>query len=155
TQSLFFAVAQWYAWAALVPAVVVAGRRFDFFAAPIARRIGQHLVFAFVFAFAHLFLQTSAVWLLVPGGRAFLGRFDTGLASLLATTLHWELLSYALVLAVTQIALYLRRSQLDAIARRELETRAAQAQLAALRRQMQPHFLFNALNALVSMLPEA
>ncbi len=61
------------------------------------------------------------------------------------------MLSYATVLAATHVVLYLRQAQSEALARREMEARAASAQLSALKRQMQPHFLFNALNALVSM----
>jgi LytS/YehU family sensor histidine kinase len=45
-------------------------------------------------------------------------------------------------------------AQADALAREELRTQAVSAQLTALARQMQPHFLFNALNALVAMLDE-
>src|ERR1041385_4890522 len=45
-------------------------------------------------------------------------------------------------------------AQAEALAREELRTQAASAQLMALAQQMQPHFLFNALNALVAMQPE-
>ena len=151
TQSLLWSAAQWYAWALFVPAIVAVAARFDL-SAPARRpqRIALHAVCALAFALAHLLLQTALV-LLLPGGRALFGSFGSGVLTLLATTLHWELLSYAIVVAAVHSVVSLRRAQAEALARRESEAHAAQAQLAALRRQMQPHFMFNALNALVAM----
>lgn len=153
SQSLLWAAAQWYAWAVFVPLIVLAGLRYPLFGDGIttAVRVILHLGFAIVFACLHLVTQTAILWFALPGGREFLGNFTTGLLTLLTTTLQWELLSYATVLAATHVVLYLRRIQRETMVRREMEVRAANAQLAALKRQMQPHFLFNALNALVSM----
>ena len=153
SQSLLWGAAQWYAWAIFVPLMVLAGLRYPLFGDGVAStiRIALHLGLALLFACLHLFTQTAILWFALPGGRDFLGSFSTGLLTLLATTLQWELLSYATVLAATHVVLYLRRAQREATARHETEARAASAQLAALKRQMQPHFLFNALNALVCM----
>src|SRR5450432_970000 len=152
SQSLLWQATQWYAWAMFVPVVVLVGLRFNFASgASIVGRILLHALFSIVFALTHLLLQTAILWFLIPGGQAFLGSFVSGALTLVVTTLQWELLSYAVVLAATHIALYLRRAQQESLTRRELETQAARAQLDALKRQMQPHFLFNALNALVSM----
>jgi hypothetical protein len=154
SQSLSWSLAQWYAWAVFVPLMVLAGLRFSFGGdASILGRSLLHAGFGLLFALLHLLLQACILWLL-PGGREFLGGFVPGVETLLITTLQWELLSYAAELADTHVWLYLRRAQPDALTRRELETRAAQAQLSALKRQMQPHFLFSALNALVAMQPE-
>jgi LytS/YehU family sensor histidine kinase len=67
---------------------------------------------------------------------------------------HWGLMSYVALVAMVHVAIYVRRAQAEALAREELRTQAASAQLMALAQQMQPHFLFNALNALVAMQPE-
>lgn len=152
TQSLLWSAAQWYAWALLVPWVVLAGLRFNFSGGEwLPGRILLHGLFALCFALIHLLIQASLLWFMLPGGRRFLGSFGAGILTLLATTLQWELLSYAVILAATHVALYVRRAQSEALARRELEAQTARAQLGVLKRQMQPHFLFNALNALVSM----
>lgn len=153
SQSLLWGAAQWYAWAVFVPLIVLAGSRWPLFGDGVttAIRAVLHLGLAFAFACLHLLVQTTILWFVLPGGREFLGSFATGLLTLLTTTLQWELISYAAVLAATHVVLYLRRAQNEALARREMEARAASAQLSALKRQMQPHFLFNALNALVSM----
>ncbi len=152
SQSLLWSAAQWYAWALLVPWAVLAGLRFNFSGDVwLPGRILLHGMFALCFALAHLLMQAGLLWFLLPGGQKFLGSFGAGILTLMATTLQWELLSYALILASTHVALYVRRAQSEALARRDLETQAARAQLAVLKRQMQPHFLFNALNALVSI----
>lgn len=152
SQSLLWSATQWYAWAVFVPFIVLLGVHFSFGGGTSPTgRVLLHTLFALIFALAHLLLQATIVWFLLPGGRAFLGSFTTGVLTLIVTTLQWELLSYGVVLAATHVVLYLRHAQEEALARREIETRAALAQLGVLKRQMQPHFLFNALNALVSM----
>lgn len=153
SQSLLWAAAQWYAWAIFVPLIVLAGLRYPLFGDGITTMIRAtlHVGLALLFACLHLTMQTAILWFVLSGGREFLGGFATGMLTLLTTTLQWELLSYATVLAATHVMLYLRRAQRETAARREMEARAANAQLAALKRQMQPHFLFNVLNALVSM----
>ena len=151
TQSLSWSAAQWYAWALFVPAAAALAWRFNFSGtASRGGRIVLHVAFAIAFAVAHLLLQTALLFLL-PSGREFFGTFESGVLTLLVTTLQWELLSYAIVVAAVHSLLYLRRAQAEALARRESEAQAARAQLSALKRQMQPHFLFNALNALVAM----
>ena len=153
SQSLLWGAAQWYAWAIFAPLIVLAGLRYPLFGDGITTtvRAALHLGLALLFACLHLLTQTAILWFALPGGREFLGSFATGLLTLLTTTLQWELISYATVLAATHVVLYLHRVQHETAARRESEARAASAQLSALKRQMQPHFLFNALNALVSM----
>lgn len=153
SQSLAWSAVQWYAWALFVPAAAWLSWRFNFAQGLSVGRLLLHLLFALGFALAHLLLQTTLLFAM-PSGRAFLGSFGTGMLTLLATALQWELLSYALVLAGVHSVLYLRRAQAEALARQDLETQAARAQLSALKRQMQPHFLFNALNALVGMQAE-
>jgi two-component system sensor histidine kinase AlgZ len=73
---------------------------------------------------------------------------------LLAMQAHWGFLAYIAMIALVHVTIYVHRAQGEALAREELRTQAVSAQLTALAKQMQPHFLFNALNALVAMLEE-
>ncbi|HEX6832436.1 MAG TPA: histidine kinase, partial [Rudaea sp.] len=73
---------------------------------------------------------------------------------LLSVQAHWGFMSYVVTVALVHVTIYMRRAHAETLAREALRTEAANAQLSALQRQMQPHFLFNALNALVSMLQE-
>ncbi|HEY6895289.1 MAG TPA: histidine kinase, partial [Rhodanobacteraceae bacterium] len=151
-QSLLWAAAQWYPWALFAPLAMFAARRFGFGdGASSVLRGAQHALLAATLAVIHAVLQSLLLWFVLPNGRAFLGNFTEGSITLLATTFHFDLLTYAVVIAMAYVVFFLRRSRFEALARRELETETARAQFAALQRQMQPHFLFNALNALVSM----
>jgi len=152
-QSLAWSAAQWFAWALFVPAIARLAWGLEFVPGATAKRLVQHAAAAALFALGHLLLQSAALWLL-PGGRAFMGTFQRGFLTLAATSLHWEILSYALVVAAILMLRYRQRARAEALRSRQLEAAAARAQLDALKRQMQPHFLFNALNALVSMQAE-
>lgn len=146
---------EWYAWALLVPFVALLARYFRFERnqnLPVS--ILVHVFGAAIFALVHASLQTLGILLLATDNFGLVQNFSGGVVRLLVSQLHWELMSYAMIVAATQFGFYLRRAQSEAMARRESETLAAQTQLAALKRQMQPHFLFNALNAQVAMLEE-
>lgn len=152
---LVWASIQWYSWALLVPFVALLARHFQFDSrARILRGVVVHVVGAVTFTLAHACLQTVGILLFASNTLSDIENFREGVPRLLVSQLHWELMSYAMVVAATQFGMYMRRAHEDALARQELETHAVRAQLGALKRQMQPHFLFNALNAQVSMLTE-
>ncbi|PWU16825.1 MAG: hypothetical protein C5B50_12435 [Verrucomicrobia bacterium] len=58
---------------------------------------------------------------------------------------------YWVVVSIAHAARYLRRSQERERAALELESRLAEARLQALRAQLHPHFLFNTLNAISTL----
>jgi hypothetical protein len=152
---LIWAGIEWYAWALLVPFVALLAARFRFDVASAWLKSGcVHLVGAACFAVAHASLQTLGILFFEPNIFGVVEGFSSGVVKMLISELHWELMSYAMIVATTQVGLYLRRAHTEALARQESETQTALAQLGALKRQMQPHFLFNALNAQVSMLAE-
>ena len=152
---LIWAGIEWYAWALLVPFVALLAARYRFDAASAwPKSAFVHIVGATLFAVAHASLQTLGILFFAPNIFGVVEEFTSGVVRLLVSELHWELMSYAMIVATTQVGLYLRRAHSEALARQESETQAARAQLGALKRQMQPHFLFNALNAQVSMLAE-
>jgi two-component system LytT family sensor kinase len=71
---------------------------------------------------------------------------------------HQNLVTYALVVAATQGYLYYHRYRQSEIRSAQLSTQLAQAELQALRMQLHPHFLFNTLNAISTLVhkdPEA
>lgn len=152
---LIWAGIEWYAWALLVPFVAVFASYFRF--EPRSRipiDAMAHLIAAPVFAVAHASIQAWGIMRFASNTFGAVDNFREGVQRLLVSELHWELMSYAMVVAATQFGMYFRRAQNERLARQELETHAVSAQLGALKRQMQPHFLFNALNAQVAMLVE-
>jgi len=66
--------------------------------------------------------------------------------------LHQGLLAYAGTVAVAHAYQYYRQVQISRIRTSELSAQLAQAQLAALKMQIHPHFLFNTLNSISALL---
>ncbi|MFT4113957.1 sensor histidine kinase [Silvibacterium sp.] len=62
-----------------------------------------------------------------------------------------EILLYAFVFAMTGILQYQLRAQQEAIRALELERQLSAAHLQALQMQLEPHFLFNTLNAITTL----
>jgi hypothetical protein len=143
----------WFCWAFLAPFAILLISQF-----PIERGRGMARAIAFNalltlgFVGLHAMLAARLMIPMFPEGVAQDPTSQT--VSLLASQAHWGFLLYLGLVAIVHVAIYVRRAQAEALAREEMRTQAASAQLMALAQQMQPHFLFNALNALVAMQPE-
>lgn len=141
---LRFSIVQWYTWAALAPLVFLLGRRYPIRTPLRLRTLGPQCA-------ASLGVTTLA---LVLGAVLSQGPFDEQLTYFLSKHFAIGLLTYWGLLAIQQAMHY--RSESD---RRELEagrlaTELAQSRLQALKTQLQPHFLFNTLHAIVTLLDE-
>src|SRR5215469_14107910 len=90
-----------------------------------------------------------------PFGPTFhvtaLGHFVTGVY----TNLHVTIIFYALILAMASFLDSRDRLARQNVELAQLNEQLAQAQLSALRRQIEPHFLFNALNSAAGLIREA
>lgn len=145
------AVAHFGVWAALTPAVLALAR-----ARPLpSRRWPRHLAFhlgaGLAVALAQLALHTVLDHLWIHGGAGGLAGFAERFSKLFTRTGFANVLLYfALVVAVGAVEQAHRRRLREA----ELQRHLAQAQLDALRLQLQPHFLFNALNSVSALIPE-
>jgi hypothetical protein len=144
-----------YAWALLTPAILWLGRRFPIERRRSLRRIALHLLLSVAFSVLQVALESVAsVRLgLFP---AVMGTLRSAFTFLFVMALHGGVLTYWAIhgvqWGVTAYRGYEQRSR-DALA---LELRAAalssqlaQARLGALKTQLQPHFLFNTLNAVM------
>jgi sensor histidine kinase YesM len=72
----------------------------------------------------------------------------------LYTTLHINFITYWVIVGVSHAAEFYRRYRERERAAALLETQLAQAQLQALKMQIQPHFLFNSLNSIAALIEE-
>lgn len=91
----------------------------------------------------------GAAYLLVhTGSVAGLGvrLLDTAL-----TTFMWDGFLYSMLTLVSASVLLSRRSRRQALDQIDLRARLAQAELGLLRAQLEPHFLFNALNTIAGL----
>jgi hypothetical protein len=144
----------WYIWALLAPLAIILTLRNPIEKGPgLVRAVALQIVFAAGFIGLHATIA-AAVMHIYPERFGILPQFGPAILQLLAMQGHWGFMSYVALVALVHVGIYFRRAQSEALAREELRTQAASAQLTALARQMQPHFLFNALNALVAMLEE-
>lgn len=154
-------LAFWFGWALLSLPLVVLVRywridRRPHIAVPI------HVTAVVVASSLHIALLTTAqtlVWWISPGlmspdmelpawGEQWLRTFPLQLAQLL----DWELFAGVGVIAVAHAYFYYAESRERGLRQANLETRLMEAQLQTLQRQLHPHFLFNTLNAISTLM---
>lgn len=143
-------LADWYTCALFLPALFVLARRF-----PIGggwRVSGPvHLAASIVFVVAKYAAFLPLLKRLAPHSGATLSH-------LLATNAVTELMIFWATMGIVHAVEYYRRFREREAAALTLAARLAEAQLAALRSQLRPHFLFNTLNAISELVhrdPEA
>jgi hypothetical protein len=139
---------QWYTWAVLAPTVFRLAERFPVRGAQRFHGLGAQLVASLCVTFAAMVIGALVSTLFEPSG------FAEQLGYFLEQHFAIGLLTYW-TLFVIQQALHFHAEK----ARRELEasrlaTELAQSRLQALKSQLQPHFLFNTLHAIVTLLDE-
>ncbi|HEX3531158.1 MAG TPA: histidine kinase [Thermoanaerobaculia bacterium] len=144
-----------YLSAALTPVMLWLGRRFPLERKRWARRVALHLMFSMMLAITHLVVDSAIVH--------SLGLFPAVMKTYAATFIilmvfgfHGNVTGYWIVLGIQAAFRYYNQYQerrqtalrLELQAS-ELQSRLVQAQLSALKGQLQPHFLFNTLNAIM------
>lgn len=135
----------WYVWAPFTPVVCRLVRR-----RPLLRPLSLVAVGAHLGLYAVI---TLAFVITLQLARHALGLPPRDVGAVV-NALQWSpfaFLAYAAVAGIAHAALYAKRARDEAIERAMLAEELARAQLEALRMQLHPHFLFNALNS-ISML---
>ena len=156
-QDLRYWSANIYISALLTPLIVWAGRRWPLERQQIARLVGLHLLLSLGWALLKLSLEAAfhltwnEFWPIRPPVT-----FKSEVTLLFIFGFHTSVVAYWVVLSIqTAFNNYARfQERAQAVLRSELrasqlETQVAQARLGALKAQLQPHFLFNTLNAIV------
>jgi hypothetical protein len=138
TRVLAFALADWYVWALLAPAIFWLARRFSI--TRLRWRAALALVPASVVFLGMRYCLRLLVGLLIPSVRV-------GPTAMLSST-ALQLFVYGAILAVAVAADYQRMYRGEQISAATLKTQLARAELGLLKMQLQPHFLFNTLNAI-------
>lgn len=135
-------LSEWYLWAVLTPLVLWLAHRF-----PLER--GRWLVGLAVHIPAALILTVVKIQaeqlvrmhlLALPGQINVVGK------------LHSNFLTYWVIVGISLGFAYYRRYRERELRASQLEARLAEAQLEALRMQLHPHFLFNTLHAISTLL---
>ena len=117
------------------------------------RQVAFHLVAAAGFSFLHTSLMAVSRWILAP--LMGLGSYDYGIMRFrFPMEFSNDLMGYTVIVLVYYFFERLRIAQAQQLAAAELQAKLAQAQLENLRLQLQPHFLFNTLNTISSVMYE-
>lgn len=142
-----------YAAALLFPLLLKFARRYRPDRHNWPRRLPLHLMALVCFSITHTTLNGLLRFLLFP--VAGLGSYNFGVLSLrYGTEFANVALFYCLFVTIIYLFDHYRRARDRDLRTTQLEARLAQAQLEALRLQLQPHFLFNALNTISSVIYE-
>jgi two-component system LytT family sensor kinase len=144
-----------YIWALLTPVILWLGRRFPIERRNWARRVALHLLLSIglsIFQLAWESAVLSFVGVFPSIMKGFVGTF----VFLMIIGFNGSILTYWTVLGIQYGFHYYRKYQereREALQLElhssELKTQLMRAQLSALKMQLQPHFLFNTLNAIM------
>jgi len=151
--AMLYQFAAWYPWVLLTPLVLALGRRFSLERVRPWTALPVHLAAAIVIGATQLALALAGMRWVAPGPaeRTFASAY---LDWMLPTYLEFAVLLYFAILGLVYAVEYYRRYVRGVVRASQLETELARAQLQALRTQLQPHFLFNTLHAVSSLMDE-
>jgi hypothetical protein len=148
--SLLYGFMLWGWWGCIASVIWKLGPKSSLVLSSSPQAFAVNLLLACALGFAHLLLLgslgfTSTDWakhssaLAVWASLLQINRFGI------------ELLIYGFVVGITGIAFFQIRAQRDAMKALELEKQLSAAHLRALQMQLEPHFLFNTLNAITTL----
>jgi two-component system LytT family sensor kinase len=135
-----------YTWFALTPLILKLSNRFPLQRGKLLRSVGIHSLAAPSFNITTIIIFVIARGLILgpfPGTRSL---FESA-QSFVIVEFHGGMLLYWAIICISQGMDYYRRYRDRELSASNLETRLVEAQLDALRMQLHPHFLFNALNS--------
>jgi two-component system, LytTR family, sensor kinase len=142
-------LAQFWSWALLTPAIVWFDQRLPYSGKALGRRLSAHILASLFFTEIYFYLFTSirALFGVTPWSSLRLSQIFS------ASVLGWQLwcwLIYWVILGGIQAYQYYQRYMNSELRLERLEHSFSEARLNALRMQLDPHFLFNALNTISS-----
>src|SRR5215469_13791196 len=141
----------WLPWALATPLVIHLARRYPLVRSMSVRTVSVHLAaFAVVSAVAETWSTVLQMLFNPWNNRKWPTFVDTW-----TTTLTFQVLTFLIVYALILTVTYLVDAR-ESMARQVTETarlneELSNAQLAALRRQMEPHFMYNTLNSIAGL----
>jgi two-component system LytT family sensor kinase len=146
TEALLFSLVQWGSWGLLSPVIMAIDRRLPFSSEQLARRIFAHLVISPVVAL--LYAYVAACLAAAIGVWTWSRVVDAKILSNAFHDMFWSMVVYGLIVGVWQAYLYQQRYIGAELRMERLERSFSEARLNSLRMQLDPHFIFNALNTI-------
>lgn len=150
-QAIGYSLGDWYVWAVLSVPVLLLARRFPPEGAQPWRTAAIHLGAALVCSLVYVVLRS----LVGVVHSHLLGEpvtFAEVFQPLLVKTYPFNLLVYGVIITLSHAIDYYRKYHERTVHALELEKHLTEARLQSLLRQLKPHFLFNTLNGIASLM---
>jgi len=148
---LRWSMLRWYIWLLLAPLVFWLAGRFPIDFPWRAHILAIHLVASVaVTAFAEIAGAMASHWVL-PGKPPF----DDQIAQFLARHALIDFLAYWVLVSIRQTMHFYQEKNRRELESSALATELAQSRLQLLKMQLQPHFLFNTLHTIVTLIEES
>jgi two-component system, LytTR family, sensor kinase len=146
-------LAYWYVPATLTSAIFRIAHRFPLDAPGWPRALAVHALAAVGLSIVHLSAMVGMRAILWPGKMfpAYNGSLTSAVQRLYLMNLDWALMTYSAIVGASYALGYYRESRARAIRAANLETRLVQARLKTLEAELHPHFLFNTLHAISTL----
>ena len=150
--AMLHALPVWWFWVPVTPLLVRLARRYPIRSTGAFKEIAIHLAFSVIVAI--LVATLAGFWFSATAPFEDRVRpWSTWTADLmLSTTLHLYFWCYWLIIAAVHFLDHERRSREQEVNTARLDALAAQSRMQMLANQLQPHFLFNALNGLSTLI---
>jgi len=146
TFALGRSLADWYTFALISWPAITLARRFPIGSAPVHLLVELHLLASMVFSLAWTLIRAGlTVWI---DGTPFMETLRYALVA----TLVFNMLVYCAIVTTTHAVGFYRQSRERERRELELERRLVEARLQTLQMQLNPHFLFNALNGVSALM---
>ena len=153
-QALLPALLNHWIWAGLTPGVLWLSARFPIERRGWGRLLAIHLTGSFAFAAMHVAIRVALLPAVSLYSTPAVPRSWLLFKNMLSANAYDDMWMYGTILAFSQLWGYYRKYQERELRASRLEAQLAQAQLKVLKMQLDPHFLFNTLHAVSSLMHE-
>jgi two-component system LytT family sensor kinase len=141
----------WYVWALMAPAVVWLAQHFQVARGSLLRAVAVHVPAVVFCSLLHIAGMEGVHWWL-----AYYENHDYAWWAQVQRSaflyLDWEMMTYWAIVGLSHALLYYRESRERELRTAQLETKLVAARLTTLQQQLHPHFLFNTLHAISSLM---
>jgi len=150
-----FNLVLFYWWAVLSILIFWFSRRFPIEIRPLKTgNLLLHIPAVILLAAGHQIIHLTTLWLLLPRLRQLFPTLAACFRSYFGFGFYIDLIIATLIVIGVHALLYYRRFRASQIEEASLRAQLAQAQLRALKMQLHPHFLFNTLHSISSLVLE-
>lgn len=144
-----------YLWGLLSLFIFWFSRRFPVEFRPLStRNLALHVPVLILCATVHQCVHLTTLWVVIPRLRSQFPSLPAYYRAYFGFGFYIDLIIAALLMIAVHALLYYQRFRASQLEQASLRTQLAQAQLRALKMQLHPHFLFNTLHSISSLVLE-